>query len=95
MARKSSSYATASAQHEEQAWFAPKRYGYGAGLPIAWQGWAVTLSYCLLVAGAAYGVLPRSVAGFVAITLCATAVLLVICARKTRGGWHWRWGERA
>ena len=22
-------------------WFAPKRYGYGAGLPIAWQGWAV------------------------------------------------------
>ncbi len=19
-------------------WFAPKRYGYGAGLPIAWQG---------------------------------------------------------
>ena len=26
-------------------WFAPKRYGYGAGLPISWQGWAVTLGF--------------------------------------------------
>ena len=26
-------------------WFAPKRYGFGAGLPIAWQGWAVTIGF--------------------------------------------------
>ena len=24
------------------SWFAPKRYGYGAGAPISWQGWALT-----------------------------------------------------
>ena len=24
-------------------WFAPKRFGYGAGLPIAWQGWALII----------------------------------------------------
>lgn len=23
---------------EDGDWFAPKRFGYGAGLPIAWQG---------------------------------------------------------
>jgi hypothetical protein len=22
-----------------------------------------------------------------------TAALMVICARTTRGGWRWRWGE--
>jgi hypothetical protein len=26
-------------------WFAPKRYGYGAGLPISWQGWALTIAF--------------------------------------------------
>ena len=74
-------------------WFAPKRYGYGAGPPLVWQGWAVTLSYVLLVTGAALGVLPHSVGAFVAIMLVATAILLVVCARTTRGGWRWRWGE--
>jgi hypothetical protein len=83
------------AAREERAWWAPKRYGYGASLPIAWQGWAVSLSYALLVVGAAYGILPHSVLGFVAITIGATAALLVIVARKTRGGWRWRWGEGA
>ena len=77
----------------DDGWWAPKRYGYGAGLPIAWQGWAATLAYALLVTGAALGVLPRSVLAFVAITLGATAVLILIAARKTRGGWKWRWGE--
>ncbi len=26
---------------DDKAWFTPKRYGYGAGLPVAWQGWAL------------------------------------------------------
>ena len=78
----------------EHYWWAPKRYGIGTGWPIAWQAWAVAASYSLLVVGAAYGILPRSTFGFLAIVLGATAVLLVVCARKTHGGWRWRWGER-
>ena len=27
---------------DEDYWFAPKRYGYGTGLPISWQGWLAT-----------------------------------------------------
>lgn len=30
---------------DKHGWFAPKKYGYGSGLPTAWQGWAVTLTY--------------------------------------------------
>ncbi len=74
-------------------WWAPKRYGYGAGLPISWQGWIVTLAYCLAVTLSAWLILPRSIVAFVAIVLSATAALVLICARKTRGGWRWRWGE--
>jgi len=81
------------APEQDQAWWAAKRCGYGAGLPIAWQGWGVTLAYTLLITGAAFGILPYSVFAFVAITLGATVALLVIAARKTRGGWRWRWGK--
>ena len=79
---------------ESGAWWAPKRFGYGAGLPIAWQGWAVTLSYIMLIMGAALGILPHSPFAFAAIVVVATAVLVLVIARKTRGGWRWRWGGR-
>lgn len=32
-----------------QAWFAAKRYGYGAGMPIAWQGWIALFSLMAVV----------------------------------------------
>lgn len=80
---------------EDNAWFAPKRYGYGSSLPIAWQGWAVTLAYFVAVGLSAWLVLPRSIFAFVAIVLGATAALILICALKTRGGWRWRWGDDA
>jgi hypothetical protein len=28
-------------------WFAPKRFGIGAGKPISWQGWLLTIGYFL------------------------------------------------
>ena len=30
---------------------------------------------------------------FLAVTVVATALFLVIVAHRTRGGWRWRWGE--
>ena len=35
-------------------WFAPKRYGYGSGPPISWQGWVVTLVFVAAAAGAGF-----------------------------------------
>ena len=73
-------------------WFAPKRYGLGSGLPISWQGWAVLAAYIVTVTGAFFLFGERSPA--TAAVLCiATAVLIVISARTTRGGWRWRWGK--
>lgn len=73
-------------------WFAQKRYGYGAGLPIAWQGWAVLLAYFAVI-GLATLLLAATPLAVVAIVVPATAILLLIAARTTRGGWRWRWGK--
>ncbi len=73
-------------------WFAPKRFGYGAGLPIRWQGWALTIAFVGLVIalGAAFRDKPETLLAALA---PFTIAFIVICARTTRGGWRWRWGE--
>lgn len=75
---------------QDDNWFEPKRWGYGAGRPIAWQAWALVLAYGLAVVGAATIILPLSVLAFLAIMIAATSAFLIACARKTRGGWRWR-----
>jgi len=74
-------------------WFAPKLFGYGAGVPISWQGWAVVLAYIGIVVAAVKLLRGNSLA-VLAIVVPATALLLLITAKTTRGGWHWRWGWR-
>jgi hypothetical protein len=73
-------------------WFAPKRYGYGAGIPISWQGWAVTLAFIAIAFASAFCFRDRPLILF-AILVPAVATFIVISARTTRGGWRWRWGE--
>jgi hypothetical protein len=77
---------------DQPEWFAPKRYGYGAGLPIAWQGWALSLGYILLIVAAS--LLARfSLLAYASIVITLTLLFIIVCARTTRGGWRWRWGD--
>lgn len=81
--------------NDDGAWFAPKRFGYGASWPIAWQGWLVLVLYLGAMIGA--GLLAANghggghIAG-VALMLMLTGLFMIIAARRTRGGWKWRWG---
>lgn len=75
----------------EGDWFAPKKLGVGTGMPISWQGWAVTLLYAAVVIVAAALLMPRHHWVSIGIIAPLTAAYLVICARHTRGGWKWRW----
>lgn len=74
----------------KRPWFAPKRYGYGAGFPIAWQGWLALALYLAVLWGAL-----RIAAGYAVpiIAIAATIALVAVAARKTKGGWRWRWGR--
>jgi O-antigen/teichoic acid export membrane protein len=84
-------------ERNEEAWFAAKRFGYGAGIPITWQGWVTLAVIVVLIVGFAL-VFPQtegmtSVAAL-GLLLLGLVALIAISARKTRGGWRWRWGER-
>ena len=73
-------------------WFAPKRYGYGAGRPVSWQGWALTIVFLAVAVGLAIELSERPMA-LLAALVPMVVVFVVITARTTRGGWRWRWGE--
>ena len=73
-------------------WFAPKRYGYGSGLPISWQGWAVLLGFIAIVLVLAF-TLGRRPIQMIAALIPVFVLFTVICARTTKGGWRWRWGD--
>ena len=73
-------------------WFAAKRYGIGAGLPIAWQGWAVLGVFLAVLAIAAWLSGKGDQRGL-AIVIPAIIALFVVTAWTTRGGWRWRWGD--
>jgi hypothetical protein len=74
-------------------WFAPKRYGYGSGMPISWQGWALTIGFVLLAMLLAI-IFARRPLQLIAALAPLTIIFSVICAKTTRGGWRWRWGDK-
>jgi hypothetical protein len=78
---------------DDSEWFAPKRFGYGAGLPISWQGWALTIGYMVGVALLAIVLAPKRPLIFFALLIPITVAFTTIAARTTRGGWRWRWGR--
>jgi hypothetical protein len=78
---------------DDDAWFEPKRRGYGFGLPVAWQGWAL-LAGLLVVAFGAIPLVQFSVVAYILIVAAANAAFFLIGARKTRGALKWRWGNR-
>lgn len=74
-------------------WFRAKRYGWGWGLPCAWQGWLVLVVYVVLVLGGIPSVHARrgSIA-YLAYIAILTGALIAICW-FTGEPPRWRWGE--
>ena len=76
---------------DDDPWFAEKTFGYGAGLPLRWQGWAMMLAHVAVILSG----LPLAKTHPFAFALYALVIALIpmpIYAAKTRGGWKWRWG---
>ena len=81
---------------DAKPWFRPKRFGYGSGLPITWQGWVLMLSYAAAIVGLALlaeGARGSALAGVVPLILGLTAVVVLIVKARTEGAWRWRWGD--
>jgi uncharacterized membrane protein AbrB (regulator of aidB expression) len=87
----------------DEYWFVPKSYGYGA-TPKNWKGWAATAAFAIVTIGLALSIqlvfVTRLVAQwplFIALWLAAIIVSIVgfviLCRAKTEGDWRWRWGK--
>ena len=74
-----------------EPWFAERRFGYGAGMPIAWQGWVVLAAMIGLITLVALLVVPAYPRLGPMATLGVVLPFLPLIRARTRGGWHWRW----
>ena len=74
-------------------WFPAKRYGWGWGVPTAWQGRAVLLAFVALVAVSAFVFFPGVHTG--AFVLCIALLCLALFAICTAKGEPaaLRWGK--
>ncbi|WP_447750047.1 hypothetical protein [Sphingopyxis fribergensis] len=74
---------------DHRPWFRAKRRGYGTGLPITWQGWAMMIAHIALITGIAVLLKDRPVSTTLFVILAALAPMPIYRA-KTEGGWRWR-----
>lgn len=73
-------------------WFPAKRYGWGWGPPITWEGWAVMAGFAVLLVGGIVVVpLRPPEVGFFAYIVLLIVLLAVVCWWKGEPP-KWRWG---
>ncbi len=82
---------------QKQLWFKAKSYGYG-WYPAAWQGWAITIGYVVLIMLFASTIDESSPPNEVAFTFFLPMILLTIAfiriAYLTGEKPEWRWGNK-
>ena len=76
---------------DRRFWFRAKRYGWGWGLPSAWQGWVVLVAWIAAVTIGAAFLAGRHWVGYAAFMIVMSALLIAICYLKGEPP-RWRWG---
>ena len=77
---------------EPEYWFPAKRYGWGWGPPITWQGWVVFIAFFVLVVADVVVFPPhRSPAMFIGCIVILSIALMGVCWWKGEPP-RWRWG---
>jgi len=80
--------------NEPRYWFRAKRYGLGWGLPLAWQGWVIFLSWLLIFPVGLVFLTPANQPRRLLFILAMVALLLVIVYWKgDPRGRRWNNGE--
>jgi len=78
------------APNDRRFWFPAKRYGWGWGLPSAWQGWVVLAVWIAVVAVGASFLAGRHWVGYAGFMITMSVVLIGVCYAKgepPRGRW--------
>jgi hypothetical protein len=83
-------------EEKRDIWFPAKEYGWGWGLPCAWQGWAVMLVYIGLVVAATIVIQPArggNMKLYLAIVIISSLLLCLVCWWKGEKP-SWKWGDK-
>ena len=79
---------------DRDIWFPAKRYGWGWGPPVKWQGWAALFVYIAVITIAVLKFPPsHDLVAFLAVVLLATLAFILVCWWKGEPP-KWRWGEK-
>ncbi len=75
-------------------WFPVKSHGWGWGMPVKWQGWAVLAGYLgLQYLGIRHFTARNDVVALVIFLIVLTVVLIGIVRLKGERPLKWRWGR--
>lgn len=79
---------------QRTVWFPAKRYGWGWGFPVTWQGWVFLIAWATVALGGV--VYSRAVAAplywLAGFALLMAVVLVAVCIVKGEKP-GWRWGQ--
>ena len=79
---------------DDDIWFPAKRYGWGWGPPVTWQGWVVLIAFMAAIPLIAVRFPPhRAPAAFAVLVLLDVMALMAICWWKGETP-RWRWGGK-
>ena len=70
---------------DQDFWFPAKKYGYGWGFPITWQGRLVFLAYFVLLGLATLWLVsgsPMRIAAYLVFVLICSGALVFVCHKK-------------
>ena len=74
-------------------WFPAKRYGWGWGLPVTWQGWLVVIAFVAMTVGGAFAFPPTKEPAAYFIYVAVLSLALVGVCWLTGEPPRWRWGD--
>jgi hypothetical protein len=78
--------------NKRRYWFRAKRYGWGWGLPSAWEGWAFFITWLLVFSFAVRYASPRRSPVHLVFAVAMVALLVLVCYWKGEPA-KWRWGN--
>jgi hypothetical protein len=82
------------ADDTKRYWFLAKRYGWGWGLPVTWQGWVVMLAWAAIFIPTTHLLAVHGFwLAFSFVVLAMSAGLVAVCYIKGEPP-RWRWGGR-
>ena len=74
-------------------WFPAKRYGWGWGPPVRWQGWVALIAYVAAVVVGAIRFPPnRNMPAFLSVVVLGSLAFGLVCWWKGERP-RWRWGR--